>query len=409
MQKWWAARTPGRLLSLGTVFALCTLAHGAEAPRLAIEVVADRAAPVARSSPLPAPKPARARHGTTEPVADPTFESWLGTLRAQALAAGIRDETLTRELGGLRFNPRVVELDQLQPDRSAVSTVTFAGYSAKQLSGARIAKGRRLRSDLSATLSSIEAQYGVPGEILLAIWGIETSYGANAGNLDVVRSLASLAYEGRRRELFTAELVAALRLIDSGATTREGLIGSWAGATGQSQFLPSSYLAHAADGNGDGRADIWNSRSDTLASIANYFVGKGWRRGEPWATRVHVPASFNREQVKNLTPVAECAGLNWKHSRWLPVRAWRELGIAAAEGMLADDAVLATLIEPDGGEGEAYLTYSNYRALMRYNCSNYYALTASQLAEAIGRNRAATAHLASTRTSGGSRQAGAKR
>lgn len=318
------------------------------------------------------------------PAAPVEFDEWLAGFRAEALTYGIKPETLDRELAGLVPDPRVIALDGAQPDRSAVSTVTFAAYRDKQLTGSRVDRGRRLASDLSATLSSIEAQFGVPSEILLAIWGKETSYGAVPGGLDVVRSLATLAHEGRRREFFTQELIAAIKLIETGAIDREALVGSWAGATGQTQFMPTSYLTHAADGNGDGRADIWGNRADTLASIAAYFVAKGWQTGEPWAVEVVLPVGFDRERVRNLTPAGECAGLGWRHSRWLDVGSWRALGVAATGAALPPDNRLATLIEPDGPGGRAYLTFSNYRPIMRYNCSNFYALTVSELAHAIG-------------------------
>ncbi len=338
---------------------------------------------VAPAPPRPAPEPA--------PM---DFDAWLIGFRAQALAAGIRPATLDRELSGLTADPRVVALDGAQPDRSAVSTVTFTEYRDKQLSTSRVARGRRLRSDLSATLSSLEAQFGVPAEILLAIWGKETSYGAVPGGLDVVRSLATLAHDGRRREFFTDELIAALKLIETGVVDREALVGSWAGATGQTQFMPSSYLAHAADGDGDGRADIWTNRADTLASIAAYFVAHGWHAGEPWATEVLLPGGFDRARARNLTPVAECAGLGWRHSRWLTVAEWRALGVLPARGLLPADATLATLIEPDGPGKGAYLTYGNYRPIMRYNCSNYYALAVGQLADAVAEAEPAAPLLA---------------
>ena len=351
--------------------------------------------------------PARAQTAPEPPAADPAlaplppaepsppaapldprqaaFQAWLtGAFRAQAMAAGVRADTLDRELSGLTFNPRVVQLDQAQPDRSATSQLTFAAYLTRHINNNRINAGRRLRGDLSATLSGIEAKHGVPGEVLLGFWGIETSYGAVTGNFDLVRSLATLAFEGRRRELFSTELIAALKLIERGAITRGALVGSWAGATGQPQFLPSSYLAHGVDGSGDGRADIWNNAADTLASVANFVTSKGWRRGEPWAQRVFVPPALDRERVRNLTPVGECAGMNWRHSRWLTVKEWRALGLVPLGGTLPPDTTLATLIEPDGPGTGGYLTYGNYRAIMRYNCTNFYALTVTHLADAIG-------------------------
>jgi len=348
----------------------------------------------------PPPQPVTAKRVPPKAAVEPaapepmTFDEWLAAFRSQALAAGLRPETLERELADLEPDPRVVALDRSQPDRPAVSPMSFADYRDRQLTPDRVARGRRLRSDLSASLSSVEAQFGVPAEILLAIWGKETSYGAVPGGLDVVRSLATLAHEGRRRAFFTDELIAALKLIETGAIDREALVGSWAGATGQSQFMPTSYLAHAADGDGDGRADIWGSRADTLASIAAYFVANGWRPGEPWAVEVTLPAGFDRDRVRNLTPVAQCAGLGWRHSRWLDVADWRSLGVRPTAGLLPADGAMATLVEPDGPGGPAYLTFANYRPIMRYNCSNYYALAVGQLADAIAGWRGAEVRLA---------------
>jgi lytic murein transglycosylase len=344
--------------------------------------------PVQPAAPSPKPPPPIDQAALSDQA---TFDAWLAEFRIRAIAAGIRPETLDRELADLTFDPRVVALDGAQPDRSAVSTVTFAGYRAKQISDYRIARGRRLSAAHSATLAGLEDRYGVPRAILLSIWGIETSYGAAAGDFDLVRSLASLAFEGRRQELFTTELIAALRMLDAGTIARDDLIGSWAGATGQTQFMPSSYLAHAADGDGDGRRDIWTSEADALASIAAYFAAKGWRPGEPWATPVFVPPTLDRERIRNLTPTAECPGLNWRHSRWLGVDDWRALGLIPLGAGLPAGTTLATLIEPDGPDGAAFLTYANYRAIMRYNCSNFYALTVGQLAQSIGERPAAAA------------------
>jgi len=320
-------------------------------------------------------------------VVDPrqaAFQAWLtGPFRSQAIAAGVQPATLDRELGGLIFNPRVVQLDQAQPDRSATSQLTFARYLARHINDNRINGGRRRYSDMWATLSGIEARYGVPAEVLVGFWGIETSYGAVTGNFDLVRSLATLAFEGRRRELFSRELIASLKLLERGAISRGALVGSWAGATGQPQFLPSSYLEHGADGDGDGRADIWNSSSDALASVAKFVTAKGWQKGQPWAQRVYVPLTMDRNRVRNLTPVGECGGMNWRHSRWLTIADWKALGVQSLGQALPGDGTLATLIEPDGPGTGGYLTYGNYRAILRYNCTNFYALTVTLLADQI--------------------------
>ena len=382
-------------LILSAAAMLCVPAHAQTASEPAPEA---RVAAAVAPEPLP-PLPPAEPAPPAVPV-DPrqvAFQEWLnGPFRTQALAAGVRADTLDRELAGLSYNPRVVQLDQAQPDRSATSQLTFGGYLARHINNSRINTGRRLRSDLWATLSGIEARHGVPAEILLGFWGIETSYGAVTGNFDLVRSLATLAFEGRRRELFSGELIASLKLLERGAITRGALVGSWAGATGMPQFLPSSYLAHGVDGSGDGRADIWNDPADALASVANFVASKGWKRGEPWAQRVYVPPTLDRERVRNLTPSGECAGMNWRHSRWLTVGEWRALGIQPLGALLPPDTTLATLIEPDGPGTGGYLTYGNYRAIMRYNCTNFYALTVTHLADAI-RNAPVTSAAGSLR------------
>ena len=333
---------------------------------------------------LVAATPARAQD---EPIAERqlAFEAWIAAFKPQAIAAGVSAETVERELSGLAYNPRVVALDNAQPDRTAVSRATFAGYLRTRLNDARTNQGIRLRADLAATLSSIETQRGVPAELLLAFWGMETAYGQRTGNFDLVRALATLAFDGRRRALFSAELIAALKMLDRGVIGRNAFVGSWAGATGQPQFLPSSYLAYGADGNGDGRIDIWNDRTDALASIASFVTAKGWTRGQPWAHRVFVPPALDRERVRNLTPVGECAGLSWRHSRWLTVKEWKALGLEPVGASFPADTTLATLIEPDGPGTGGYLTYGNYRAILRYNCTNFYALSVALLADAIKR------------------------
>ncbi len=333
-------------------------------------------APVADSPAQPDPAPAMT-------LEEAKFAAWLEAYRPTALAAGVRVETVEANLAGLRFSPRVVELDRAQPDDSRINSYRFAEYLPRRLNNARIGQGRRLRSDLSATLSGIESKYGVQSEVLLGIWGMETSYGNDSGSFDLLRSLASLAYDGRRAELFTGELTAALQILDRGVIPRWKLLGSWAGATGQPQFLPSSWLNYSADGDGDGRADIWTSRPDVLASIGNYLAKHGWKAGQPWATQVYVPPGLDRERIRDLVKPSQCPRVMSKHSRWLTVKEWRGLGLAALGTSLPGDAMLATLVEPDGPAGGGYLTYGNYRAILRYNCSNFYALSVGLLADAV--------------------------
>jgi membrane-bound lytic murein transglycosylase B len=319
------------------------------------------------------------------PTVDADFAAWLSMLRARALGEGVSAATLDRALSGLSFNPRVVELDRSQPDDSRPATVPkFSNYLERRLTPDRIEPGRRIAAEYDAVLRAVEARYGVPRSIVLGIWGMETSYGAVTGDFDLVRSLASLAFDGRRETLFTRELIAALQIIDRGAMPRERLIGSWAGAMGNPQFLPTSYLEHAVDFDGDGRADIWQSRADTAASISNYLVKAGWVPGGDWAMRVYVPPQLDRERVRNLVEPKECPRVLGKHSRWIPVAEWRALGLQPLDGRRwPGDTVLASLVEPDGEGTGGYLTYGNYRALLDYNCSNFYALSVGLLADAI--------------------------
>jgi len=311
------------------------------------------------------------------------FEAWLPRLRAEAERAGIRAATLDRVFPTLTFSPRTVELDRAQPGgRAGVPTnPPFAPYRARQLTPALVARGRARYLENLPRLAEIGRRYGVPPQYLIAIWGKETGYGTIMGDFDLLNSLASLAYEGRRRALFTGEFIATLRMVERGFP-REELKGSWAGAAGHPQFLPSVYIRLAVDGDGDGRADIWRSHLDALASIANYLRNAGWRPGQRWGEAVRVPAGFDRAAVANRLRAPRCAPVFARHSRWLTAAEWRRLGIANS----LPDATLASLIEPDGPGATAYLTTNNYRVILDYNCSNFYALTVALLADSVARD-----------------------
>jgi membrane-bound lytic murein transglycosylase B len=311
------------------------------------------------------------------------FRSYLETLRPKASAMGIRSATLDSVFPTLTPNPRVIQLDQSQPGGGAYSPIpNFEPYRLKHVDAARISRGRTAYLANRARLSRIEAETGVPEEIMVAIYGHETNYGSYTGDFDLIRSLATLSYEGRRRSLFEPELLATLKMLDNGVP-RSRLVGSWAGATGYPQFLPSVYLRLGKDGDGDGRVDIWNSEADALASIANYFVNAGWRRDQPWGVAVSVPAGFDRGSVTARTAPARCPRVFNRHSRWLTMAEWRSRGIVPTGGGWPADSVMATLLEPDGPGKTAYLLTSNYRAILDYNCSNFYALSVGLLADAV--------------------------
>ena len=310
------------------------------------------------------------------------FRAYLPRLYAEAQRAGVRRETLDRVFPALTFSSRTVELDRAQPGGAPGSNANppFAPYRARHLTASLISRGRERYAANIGRLNAIGRRYGVPPGVLVAIWGKETSYGSIMGNFDLLNSLASLAYEGRRRQLFTEEFIATLKMMDRGFP-RAQLTGSWAGATGQSQFLPSVYIRLAVDGDGDGRADIWRSHLDALASIANYLKNAGWRPGIPWGTAVRVPPGFDRSAIANRLRAPRCPRVHERHSRWLTGAEWRRRGIAHS----LSDTTLASLLEPDGPGQTAYLLTTNYRTILDYNCSNFYALTVGLLADSVSR------------------------
>ncbi len=313
------------------------------------------------------------------------FQQFLQSIRARAISEGVRPQTFDAVAPTLTFNPRVVELDRQQPEASPNATIpAFAPYKARHVDAARINRGRAAYARARPKLERIERETGVPEEIMVAIWGHETNYGSYTGDFDLPRSLASLAYEGRRRELFTGEFIATLKMIDRGVP-RDRLKGSWAGAFGYPQFLPSVYLRLARDGDGDGRADIWSNEADTLASIANYFVNAGWRAGQPWGFAVTVPGGFSRADMRSRTLSPRCPRVHERHSRWRTMAEWRALGIVPQGRGWPADSVLASLIEPDGPGRTAYLLTGNYRVILDYNCSNFYALSVGLLADEVAR------------------------
>ena len=314
------------------------------------------------------------------------FETYLPQLRAQAQAAGVSRATIDRVFPTLQFSARTVELDQGQPGGVANSNAIppFAPYRERHVNPALISRGRDRYAANIGQLNAIGRRYGVTPSVLVAIWGHETSYGAVTGDFDLLNSLASLAYEGRRRQLFSEEFVATLKLIDRGIP-RGQLKGSWAGATGYPQFLPSVYLRLAVDGDGDGRANIWSSQPDALASIANYLSNAGWKPNVPWGIAVNVPAGFNRSGLDTRLVSPRCPRVHERHSPWKTMAEWRRLGLVPQRGRWPADDEMASLLEPDGPGQTAYLLTTNYRTILDYNCSNFYALSVGLLADAVSR------------------------
>jgi membrane-bound lytic murein transglycosylase B len=294
------------------------------------------------------------------------FSSWLDGVRQEARAKGISESTLHEALDDLQPIPRVIELDRRQPE----FTQTFWRYLDARVTEGRIERGRMLLELHAELLDSIEKQYGVQPRFLVAFWGLETNFGDYLGSFPVVGSLATLAHDPRRSEFFRSELLAALSIIDDGNISAAEMIGSWAGAMGQPQFMPSTFVRFAVDADADGRRDIWHSLPDVFASAANFLAKSGWRGDETWGREVRLPAGFD----------LELTGLEVEKT----LAAWQILGVRKANG---DDLprvdMKGSLILPAGHAGPAFLVYNNYRTILQWNRSDLYAIAVGHLADRI--------------------------
>jgi membrane-bound lytic murein transglycosylase B len=319
-----------------------------------------------------------------QPSASP-WESYKIYLGSRARSAGVREATVQAVIPYLRLNDRVMELDRAQRPISSGGAYlpSFGPYLERHITTSLINRGQIRYSSHWANLSRIQARYGVDPAVIIAIYGKETSYGSVTGGFDLLDALATLAYEGRRRTMFEDEFIAALRLIDQGVR-RGTLKGSYAGATGYPQFMPSVALRLRVDGDGDGYADIWRDEDDAFASIANYLRDAGWKQNVPWGVPVRIPPTLNRSAIQSRLTPPRCAAVYRRHSRWLTVAEWRALGVVPTGRNLPQNE-LATLMETPGAYAEGYLLTSNYRAILDYNCSNFYAMGVGLLANAIAR------------------------
>jgi len=296
----------------------------------------------------------------------PTWDEFLIGVYEEARAEGIRETTLMSALSGLQPIPRVIELDRRQPE----GTVTFEEYMASRVPAELITNARARFDDHEALLVAIGDRYGVDPEYIVALWGLETRFGSYTGGFDVIASVATLAWDERRSDFFRAELMHALRILDEGHISRGEMLGSWAGAMGQSQFMPSSFTTFAQDWDLDGKHDIWTNKGDVFASAANYLSRSGWREGLPWGGPVSLPAGFDLtlEGNKKTMPLAD----------WLALGvAW--IGTAPDVGPLEE----ASLVMPGGESGPAWLVFENYRTILKWNRSNYFAMSVVTLADAI--------------------------
>jgi membrane-bound lytic murein transglycosylase B len=294
------------------------------------------------------------------------FPTWLAGLRQDALAQGVRPATLDRALAGVQPIPKVIELDHRQPEK----TLDFDTYLQRVVTPARIATARQRLAENRPLLEEIGKRYGVQPRFIVALWGIESDFGRLTGGFPVVGALATLAYDGRRSAFFRSELIAALKILDHGDIAPEAMLGSWAGAMGQSQFMPSSFLSYAVDWRGDGKRDIWNRREDVFASIANYLSRVGWHPDETWGRAVRLPAGFDR----SLT------GIQTRKT----LADWQRLGVRRTDGgELPQRDLTASLILPGGPDGNAYLVYDNFRTILKWNNSLYFGSAVGSLADGM--------------------------
>ncbi|MCC5973171.1 MAG: lytic murein transglycosylase [Rubellimicrobium sp.] len=300
------------------------------------------------------------------PQPNPGFDAWLGGFRGRAASNGINQSTLDAALRGAGFLPGVIDRDRNQTE----FTRTLEDYLSIAASDDRIAKGRANLAQHRALLAEIEGRFGVESHVVTAIWGLESMYGERRGTIPVVSSTATLAYDGRRGAFFEQQLTAALRILQNGDTTPDRMVGSWAGAMGHTQFIPTTYLSFAVDFRGDGRRDIWSDDpTDGLASAANYVARSGWTRGQPWGVEVRLPEGFNRAQAGRTTTRS--------------VADWTGQGVRDMDGRPVADHGPASIILPAGPAGPAFMTFRNFTVLTRYNNSEFYVIGVGHLSDRL--------------------------
>lgn len=310
-------------------------------------------------------------------VPSPDFGVWLHGVRAEALQRGISPATVDKALDGLEIEPVVVARDRAQPEQ----VQSLDSYLQQRLSARTVRSASAMLARHRESLARVEKKYGVPTEMLIAIWGIESNFGQFTGTRPGIKALATLAFDTRRPALFRNELFHALTILDQGHITLEELKGSWAGAMGQPQFMPSSYLKHAVDFDGDGRADIWKSETDVFASIANYLKSAGWVEGERWGRPVQISRSV-LDRIESQVPMRAtgCRALREMTDK-RPLSRWASMGVLLPGGRPLPKADMdASLVR---GVKQHFLVYRNYHALIDYNCSNSYAVAAGMLADRV--------------------------
>lgn len=301
-------------------------------------------------------------------AADVDFATWIEMTIKEAIQHGIRPQTAYLALSDLSFDESVIEKDQKQPEK----TSTASNYLERVVSRLRLQRAKSFYSANRVMLNQIGEAYGVQPRFVVALLAVESDFGEVQGDYSIVQSLATLAYEGRRAEYFKGELFNALKILDGRHIRREDMKGSWAGAMGWCQFMPSSFLRYAQDFNGDGLTDIWNSEEDASASAANYLRENGWKKDETWGRKVRLVKPVPEEMI----------GLKVTRS----LQDWQAMGVRTVAGKnLPRGASEASLVLPDGPEGDAYLVYNNFQVLMRWNRSTYFGIAVGMIADSLGR------------------------
>lgn len=302
----------------------------------------------------------------TAQAAQKEFGLWLEELKAEAKSKGISQPIIDEAFKNVKFKEKVIKLDRSQPE----NTQTFQQYMAKRLPKSLVNAGKKRLRENRAVLENVAAKYGVQPRFIVALWGVETRYGRYTGGYNVVEALATLAYDNRRADYFRKELFFALQILEEGHIKPSDMKGSWAGAMGQSQFMPKSFLNFAVDHNGDGKRDIWNTKPDVFASAANYLAQSGWRGDQTWGREVKLPAGFDKDLIS----------LKVKH----PMQHWQDLGVRRADGTdLPSRQLIGSLVQPKGGNGQTFLVYNNYRTILKWNRSTYFAMSVGHLADKI--------------------------
>jgi membrane-bound lytic murein transglycosylase B len=298
----------------------------------------------------------------------PDFSHWLEAFAVDAREHGISQPTLDVSLANVERIPAVIELDRRQPKEPG----DFCGYLDARLTTTRIARGRSLMKQHRALLNRVSSDYGVPARFVVALWGLETNFGDYQGEYSVIDALATLAHDERRAALFRKQLLAALRIVDEGHQNPANLKGSWAGAMGQVQLMPTTFLDYAVDYDGDGRKDIWSSLPDAFASAANYLKRAGWRSGQTWGREVKIPASLNGDR----------GALAGKRS----LTDWRGAGVVRIDGGALPQAEMrGKIVLPAAKSSDAFLVYSNFETILRWNQSIFFGISVGTLADEISR------------------------